>query len=217
MSHTYTAEQIDWLRAHRKQLDQKALAQAFNAEFGTDLSVSKVRSACVRNKLYAARDHKSRAAPWNKGRSYTPSGNSRLTQFKPGNMPKNGLPKGALVRDPDGYWKVKISDRRDVPKQENWRYVHRLTWELANGEIPRGYIVVMLDGDKDNAADPDNLAAVSRGALAILNANAPWTSPDRDMVRLLIARAELRAAARRACDRLGMTVFQRRRALGAFY
>ena len=56
------------------------------------------------------------------------------------NRPRIG--KAAGSKSSHGYWEIQILDKR--------YYVHRIVWMLSNGEIPSGYMIDHIDGDKTN-------------------------------------------------------------------
>jgi hypothetical protein len=65
-------------------------------------------------------------------------------------------PYPALTERTDckGYVKIKNAAGK-------WVYKHTYLWEQAHGKAPKGYIVIFLDGGKDNFS-PENLALVTR-------------------------------------------------------
>ena len=106
--------------------------------------------------------------PWNTGlKGYDPGVRSGETCFQPGNRPQSWQPIGTEVLDPKGYRKRKVSDGGH-PARRDWQYVHVLLWEQTHGLVPRGHVVIFIDGDKTHLSI-DNLACVSRAELAYLN------------------------------------------------
>lgn len=105
-------------------------------------------------------------APVNKGlrRPGFAPGRMAATQFRKGERPHTWVPIGTEVRDTEGYLKRKISDDRTRPSRFNWKYVHTLTWEAANGPVPRGQAVAFKDHDK-NDTRIENLELVTRQEL----------------------------------------------------
>jgi hypothetical protein len=79
----------------------------------------------------------------------------KKTQFSCGDMPKNYKPVGSERISKDGYIEIKIADPR------TWELKHRHVWRSAGNEIPKGFIIVMKDGDKTNT-DISNLELISR-------------------------------------------------------
>lgn len=97
-------------------------------------------------------------ATWNKGKPHRPAG-SRATQFKPGQRSNTQRPIGAERDSKDGILYRKVSDTGI--KLRDWRPVHVLAWESANGPLPESHIVVFKDRNRRNF-DIDNLEAITR-------------------------------------------------------
>jgi len=80
------------------------------------------------------------------------------TMFKRGNKPANTKPNGTInVRaDSSGrlYQYIKIKD-------SHWELLQRHVWTQANGEIPRGSVVIFLDGNYLNC-ELSNLQVITR-------------------------------------------------------
>lgn len=105
---------------------------------------------------------------WNTDmKGWTAGGRSAETRFKPGSKPHTWQPVGTEVRTPDGYWKRKVRDDAEHSRH-NWKLVHVLVWEEANGPVPAGHILVFKDKNKDNLA-LDNLELITRAENARRN------------------------------------------------
>lgn len=80
------------------------------------------------------------------------------TMFKKGNKPYNTKPVGAInIRlDTQGrpYQYIKIKD-------SHWELLQRYVWTQAHGEIPRGSVVIFLDGNYLNC-ELTNLQVITR-------------------------------------------------------
>lgn len=80
------------------------------------------------------------------------------TMFKKGNKPYNTKPNGTinLRADKTGrfYQYIKIKDCQ-------WELLQRHVWTQANGEIPRGSVVIFLDGNYLNC-ELTNLKVITR-------------------------------------------------------
>jgi hypothetical protein len=79
-------------------------------------------------------------------------------------MPPQYRPVGSERINKDGYVEIKVADPR------TWKLKQRYIYEQHYGEIPKGYYVIFADQDKRNF-DIDNLIAVSRSEMLILNNN----------------------------------------------
>ena len=84
----------------------------------------------------------------------------------------------------DGYLYVKVADI-PLPKKftvmqlrENWVQKHRLVWESVHGKIPKGKLVIFLDGDRSNFA-PENLYCIDRKLTTVMIRNN-WFTTDRE-------------------------------------
>ena len=82
--------------------------------------------------------------------------------FPRGAVPRTRKPVGSRTITKDGYVKIKTGE----PKQ--WHFLHVLNWTREHGPVPRGKVVIFLDGDKQNC-DVSNLMCVSRAALVRAN------------------------------------------------
>lgn len=102
-------------------------------------------------------------APANKGvrgrKGWAP-GRMKDNQFKAGQLPHNTYPTGG-ERVIDGYLWRKTSNTPNVPWTKNWRQVHLIVWEQANGPIPKGHSICFRNGDRSNCR-LDNLECVSK-------------------------------------------------------
>lgn len=84
---------------------------------------------------------------------------------------------------------VKISN--DSNRNERWRVKSRLIYESFYGEIPKGYVVVHLNGDKEDFSI-ENLYAISRSSLSVL-AGSGWYGENCSNMETKIKYAELRS------------------------
>jgi hypothetical protein len=95
--------------------------------------------------------------PWNVGkRGYM---GANVASFRNGNLPWTWRPVGSERLTKDGLLQRKVADTRS--KSLDWKLVHVLVWEAANGPVPAGHIVIFRDRDRRNF-DPANLECVTR-------------------------------------------------------
>jgi hypothetical protein len=82
---------------------------------------------------------------YNKGKKMDPALKDKIkhTFFQKGQTPMNVNYDGHERIDKDGYTMIRIAPNKYVKK-------HRHIWEQANGKIPKGYIVVFKDKNKQN-------------------------------------------------------------------
>ena len=106
--------------------------------------------------------------PWNAGKKGV-NGIS-ATRFTPGNNPHTWKPVGTERLNRDGNLARKVSDTGD--KNADWKTVHRLVWEAANGPTPKGSIVVFKRGMKTAVREEitlDRLECITRRECVVQN------------------------------------------------
>lgn len=109
-----------------------------------------------------------------------------------------------------GYVLVKVADRAvDPTAKDNWKLKHVMLWEREHGQVPPGHNIVFADRDRSNFS-PENLVAVPRRLVALLNSPACPEWRDAESLRAAMAWCELgreinraEAAAPRACGVCG--------------
>lgn len=164
--HKYTDEHIEWLRENRARYTLSQLTIKFNWRFDAKLQTRALVAACKRRGIKAGSDgrFKKGMKPWNHGLTGYMGANK--TSFGPGNLPQTHVPVGTprLKKYVDGsfYVQIKTAD----PK--TWTEYHRIIYERAYGPIPKGHVVIFVDGNKLNL-HYKNLECVSRALLARLN------------------------------------------------
>lgn len=99
--------------------------------------------------------------PMNKGRKQTEYMSAeqiektKATRFRKGQVPKSHKPVGYLRITRDGYIEVKTRE------PNVFELKHRLVWSEYKGEIPPGYNIQFLDGNRQNVSI-ENLYMISR-------------------------------------------------------
>lgn len=126
------------------------------------MTAEQVKSFCANRKLRNGRDcrFKSGQVPFNKGKKGVNGASS--TTFKKGHRPQTWRPVGSERVNREGLIEVKVAEPR------TWRSKQRVLWEALHGPVPKGHVVLFADRNPRNFA-PENLIAVSRGELAVLN------------------------------------------------
>lgn len=161
--HRYTIDQLAFLQA-RKDMDRKKLTLLFNRRYGTTMSFDAIKQLMLRKRWLSDRDGRFKRghATWNKGAKGLPSFSPETT-FKKGNRPVNAKPVGTERISKDGYIEVKVAE----PKK--WMTKHRHIWEQYHGKtVPRGHIVIFMDGDNRNFAI-ENLKAIPRSINGVMS------------------------------------------------
>jgi hypothetical protein len=107
--------------------------------------------------------------PFNKGKKMNPETYSKVskTMFKKGNKPHNTKEIGRINKRIDNtgipYLYIKISD-------SNWQLLHRVIWQLYNGDIPEKMKITFIDGNSLNC-QINNLQMVSYADLMRKNSH----------------------------------------------
>ena len=164
--HTYTDEQIDYIKsiAPVNRLDD--IVSKFNEKFNLNLSKRAIQGLMYRQRIPTgiktnSGQFKKGHTPWSKGKKGLTLGNKE-TWFGKGKDHNKYLPIGSEVVENTGYTLVKIGD------PDKWGRKHYLEYEKHHGEVPEDKLVIFADNDKSNF-DKDNLILVSRGQLRRLS------------------------------------------------
>lgn len=144
MNYTYTKEQDDWLRKHWVK-QGGACVQVFNEKFGQNRSYHALRTHCQKVlKLKISKE---------------------LRREKARQNAKRHVPIGTL-RKAKGYWHIKVADEYSK-RPTNWMLLHHHNYIKEHGEIPKGKVIIFLDGNKDSC-DVSNLRAVPQAINTLL-------------------------------------------------
>ncbi|WP_286237942.1 HNH endonuclease signature motif containing protein [Neptuniibacter halophilus] len=174
-----TSEQAQWLRDHYLHLSRKEICSAFNENFGTNLKLSQIIGFLKNNKIKSGRTgHWGTKPGWNAGTAGKGICKPNSGSFKPGSEPVNKKPLYTERINRDGYVEIKIP-QNDPYTGRATRYLakHRWVYEQHHGEIPKGKTVVFKDGDRRNF-DPENLVAITRRQLSLLNIRDYFNAPN---------------------------------------
>lgn len=164
--HKYTDEEKEFLKKYVPGHSYAEIRDAFEERFGWEISITQVKTSIKRYGLNTGRKgyFKKGQTAHNKGKKMPPDvyDKAKATMFQKGNVPQNYRPVGSERVNVDGYIEIKVADPR------KWRLKHNVVWEQKNGEIPKGHIVLFLDGNKLNT-DISNLKLIKRSELLIMN------------------------------------------------
>jgi hypothetical protein len=167
--HTWTKQELILLATRFPNEPTKTVAAALGlphyivskkaAQLGIEKSAAHLASAASGRIQRGERrssetEFRKGGASHNRGKKgWSPAG-SEHTRFKRGHKPWNGgVPIGAHRVNSVGYLDRKI--RSDLKGALNWRAVHRLVWEEANGCVPEGYVVAFKEGKR--TTDPEKI------------------------------------------------------------
>lgn len=123
--------------------------------------------------------------PANKGmrRPGWAPGRMATTQFKKGGQNHNAMPLGS-TRIVDGYLYLKVAEVMYVPYTVNWKPLHMLNWERANGRpVPPGHCLAFRDGDRMNV-EPENVELLTRAQNMARNTIHNLPAPLKEVIRL---------------------------------
>lgn len=157
-----TPEQEAYVAQYAPGHSRKEITEAVNEKFGLELKVEQMAGWMKRHKVSTQR------TGW----------------IEKGSIPANKLPVGTEVYNPlTGYTRVKVAE------PGIWQDKQRVIWQAHYGEIPKGKIVIFLDGNPENCVI-DNLQLIDRKCNMIMNRfGLHQDNPDLTMAG--IATAEL--------------------------
>ena len=179
----FTDEQLQFIRDNVVNTE-KGLTELVNKTFGTNYSVSSIsnmktklgiHSGLVGGRFQKGQISHNKGKKWDDFMSPEAQANSRKTTFKKGNIPHNHRPVGSERVNVDGFAEVKVAE------PNKWKLKHRLLWEEVNGEIPEGYKIIFLDGNRSNI-QLSNLEMVKDAEEFIMNQQGLF-SHDADMTK----------------------------------
>ena len=177
----YTKEQKQFLIDNNYMKSAEELAKMFKKRFNIDITAQKIKSFRGNHKLNSGltgryqkgNTPKNKGKKWDEYLSKEKQERCMTTTYKKGNKPLNYREIGSERINVDGYVEIKVGE------PNKWDLKHRVVYEEHYGEIPEGYTVIFLDGNKQNL-DISNLKLISRKELLVMNRKRLFTS-DRDI------------------------------------
>lgn len=164
--HIYTDEEKAFMEKIVPGHSYREIQKAFIEKFGWEISLGQIKSYIGNHHLNSGKTgcFQKGHVPSNKGKKMPAEVYEKVrhTMFPKGHMPAQHRPVGSERINVDGYIEIKVEEPR------KWRLKHNVVYEQNYGEIPKGHVVVFLDGNKLNLA-LENLKLISRGELAIMN------------------------------------------------
>lgn len=155
----YSEAEKAFIRSFALGHGYREIIDAFNQRFDPPIGINQIRAYLKNHKILTGRSgcFEKGHIPANKG---THIGGWEPTQFKKGNMPVNHKPVGTeSVRN--NYKKGQKYVYVKVAEPNHWRMKHIVEWEKHYGPVPKGKIVIFLDGNVLNA-DISNLMLIDR-------------------------------------------------------
>lgn len=150
----WTDTELDYLRQIVKDRYIFEIAELMSIKFGYEFRKSQIKSIMAKHKITNNMKNKvpKGTEPWNKGVAI---GNSHIHNLK--NV-------GYEYINSSGFTMMKL----DNPTR--WVHKHRYLYEQQFGEIPKGKVLIFLDGNKQNL-NLDNLHCITRKQLMKMNQN----------------------------------------------
>lgn len=170
----FSTEQESFVRNNAEGKSNKELVELINHTFDLQLTIAQIKGWKVNHKVssgltgYFEKGH----VPINKGTKGMFNVGGNKTSFKKGQPARNHKPVGTERIDRDGYVIVKVQD--DGPWHKRWRPKHKVEWEKVHGKIPPGFVLIFLDGNKQNIT-MENLKLVTQAQNLQLN-RKQWRS-----------------------------------------
>ena len=193
----------EYIRDNSWGVSSQEMADRVNKMFGTNFTKQRMKSfrqqIGVRSGPGLTGWYRKGHAPGNKGKKIdeymSPEVCAKVRQsaFKKGHIPANKVPVGSEAVTTDGYRIIKVQDTGE--QWDRWKYVHRLTWEQANGPVPEGSTICFKDRNKLNCS-LDNLVLIKRSELATMIKKG-YLSEDPDATMAGLAVVKLMAAAKK--------------------
>jgi len=194
----YPKGMYEYIKKHSWGVPSKDMAERVNKKFGTNFSASWMKQFRQRHGIKSGLTgwfQKGRS-PGNKGKKLidylSPEAyeKSKATWFQKGHVPVNLMPVGTIVKSSYGYMLRKKSDKGT--QWERWELLHRAVWEENNGPIPDGYVLIFLDGNRENC-DISNLALVSQAESQMMTCKKlRFEDPDCTAVGIQIAKLKIK-------------------------
>ncbi|WP_461198510.1 HNH endonuclease signature motif containing protein [Enterococcus sp. N249-2] len=157
----FTDEQISFIKKHAHGRTNTDLTDLINAAFRTSFTLKQIKGwkkNCKVSSGLTGRFEKGHV-PINKGSKGMFNVGGNKTSFKKGQVAHNLKPVGTERVDGQGYILIKVADEGSWPQR--WKPKHKVEWEKINGPIPEGYVLIFLDGNKQNL-DLSNLRLVTQ-------------------------------------------------------
>lgn len=185
----------EYIYANYVGIGPKKMAQILNEKFGTAYTRINIKAFYANNGLSSGLKGSEGCSPPNKGKKGLILPGCEKTWFPTGNVPHNWLPLGTISQKSDGYLWKKI---KDDPKagRANWRQLHILVWEEANGPLPKGARLAFLDGNPENCA-LENIVLTDPAEIAAANGlHLRFSDPELTKAGLMVAKVTIAAKRR---------------------
>lgn len=152
----------------RADLSHEEARRQVKEQLGIDMTVYQFEGYLDRHRITLRGKGSGRFKPGyippNKGKKLSEETRRKVaaTWFPRGAVPRNRRPVGSKTITKDGYVKIKTGG------PNRWEFLHVLNWTREHGPVPRGKVLIFLDGNRQHC-DVSNLLCVSRSALVRAN------------------------------------------------
>lgn len=188
----YPREVREYIHANYVGVGPKQMTQILNEKFGTAYEHKHIKAYYANNKLDSGLNGSEGRIPWMKGKKGYRMPGCEKYFFQKGHVPHNTVPVGTIRKCADGYMWKKVADVKNASRK-NWRQLHYLVWEEANGPIPEGKKIAFLDGDPGNCA-LENLVLTDAGELIVANKlQLRFDDPELTKTGLMVAKVTIAA------------------------
>lgn len=169
----YTEEQEKWLIDNYSYYSSyEELTSAFNRTFRRTKPVSSVREKCTKQ--------------------LNLTGMNNIGRYQSGHIQEQ-CPIGTIRKCSNGYSYIKVMDNQQSYisgySEPYWLPVQKKVWQDHYGEVPKGKMIIFLDGNRDNL-DIENLYCIDRRISAIMAKNN-WYTTSREHTLTAIKWCEL--------------------------
>lgn len=207
----YTEEMLNYLRENVEGASMKELTERFNERFGTNVTREAIKS-CVNSRGWGnGLFHKSRIFPEEVRRFMAENcqGNraremvvllketfgkdwteEQVARYYKKHGIKSGvasryMPIGSLVFRTGEWYYEKVADGPN--SNDNWRSKHVMVWEQSYGPVPKGHMVIFLNGNRRDYS-LENLALCPKDVgLEVNSRGLRFTNPEATRAGMLIA------------------------------
>lgn len=202
-SRKYTPEMIEYLKVHAKGTTNEKLSELMTERFGIKFEPKHIKMIKGNRHISSGltgRFEKGHV-PANKGKHPPTVGRMAETQFQKGHRAQNAVQIGTIKLRENGYLWIKW---QEFHGNKNWMQLHKYIYELAYGEVPKGYMVTFKDGNKEHIA-LDNLEMISMQQNVRMNSSGLRQLQVDGIFETTKAVAELTIAIAEAKKRKGRT------------
>lgn len=194
----YPKEIVDFVIENHKGIGPKEMSGILNEKFGMSYTKEQISNLYNRKHLNSGvtgyfekgRESGNKGKRWDEFMSKEAQERSRKTVYKKGHIPLNHKHVGSIRISAQKTGHDKDTETQKVymikvSEPNKWVPLHRLNYEAAYGPIPKGHVIVFADKNGLNP-DPQNLVAVPRSLMTMLNQWLPDYHNRQELETLLL-------------------------------